>query len=267
MAVKASATITLTRVDDGTGIESLTTEYYLSTSKTELADGEWSSEKPTWTSGTYLWIRNKIVYKDPESTEYTEPYCDGTWEAIENAQTSANEANEATSDTAERLNNVEATLGILNDALATLVTDGNGMSLMTQTETGWTFNIAEIQNAVDSASDSLNVLQETLGNTNATVDTLNQAVKDFGETAEYIEITEYEDEPCIQLGESDSDFKLLITNTRIMFMEGSDVPTYISNKGLVTKNIEVENELKQGGFIWKIHGSGNLGLIWKGDEE
>lgn len=186
---------------------------------------------------------------------------------IENAQTSANEANEAISDTAERINNVEATLGILNDALATLVTDGNGMSLMTQTETGWTFNIAEIQNAVDSASDSLNVLQETLGDTNATIKALDQAVKDLGETAEYIDIKTYEDEPCIQLGESDSDFKLLITNTRIMFMEGSDVPTYISNKGLVTKNIEVENELKQGGFIWKIHGSGNLGLIWKGAEE
>ena len=74
----------------------------------------------------------------------------------------------------------------------------------------------------------------------------------------------YEDEPCIELGESDSDFKLLITNTRIMFREGPDTPTYINTSGLVTKNIEVEEEVRQGGFVWRIHGNGNLGLIWKG---
>ena len=87
------------------------------------------------------------------------------------------------------------------------------------------------------------------------------------EIADYVEIKVYEGEPCIELGESDSDFKLMITNTRIMFRVGSDVPTYIHNKGLATENIEVENELRQGGFVWKIRSNGNLGLIWKGVDE
>ena len=38
-----------------------------------------------WMVGKYLWIRNKIVTIDGyevKETTYTEPYCDTTWEAI-----------------------------------------------------------------------------------------------------------------------------------------------------------------------------------------
>ena len=82
----------------------------------------------------------------------------------------------------------------------------------------------------------------------------------------------YQDEPCIELGESDSDFKLLITNTRIMFMNGENELTYINTNGLVTKSIEVENEIKmdtpkdatvKGQWVWKVRANGNLGLMWK----
>lgn len=65
----------------GTGVESITTEFYLSTSKTEQVDGEWLTAMPEWISGSYLWTRSKIVYKDPASTVYTEPVCDSSWEA------------------------------------------------------------------------------------------------------------------------------------------------------------------------------------------
>ena len=62
----------------------------------------------------------------------------------------------------------------------------------------------------------------------------------------------------------DSDFKLLITNTRIMFMEGSSTPAYITNKSLHITKAVVEEELQQGEFVWKARSNGNLGLIWKG---
>lgn len=251
----------------GTGIESLTAQYYLSTSKDELLDGEWSTEKPEWSTGTYLWIRNEIVYDDGSDPVYTDPYCDPTWEAIEDNQTSIDSTNETVGSIDERVSTAEALIAKLEDAIAMLVTDENGTSLMTQTEDGWTFNITELQNAVNSASENLDTLMNEYDSTEEVIDALKQAVTDLGATAEYVAIDSYEDEPCIRLGESDSDFKLLITNTRIMFMEGSKIHTYINTNGLVTKNIEVENELKQGGFVWKIHGSGNLGLIWKGDKE
>ena len=87
---------------------------------------------------------------------------------------------------------------------------------------------------------------------------------DLGILNDYVKIGTYEDEPCIELGESDSDFKLLITNTRIMFMEGSSVPAYINNQSLYIKKAVIEEELEQGEFIWKARSNGNLGLIWKG---
>lgn len=70
----------------GTGVESITTEYYLSTSKDSQTGGSWVPTMPTWSIGKYLWIRNKIVYKNPSSTVYTTPYCDSSWEAVNEIQ-------------------------------------------------------------------------------------------------------------------------------------------------------------------------------------
>lgn len=91
------------------------------------------------------------------------------------------------------------------------------------------------------------------------------SISDLGKLGEYIHIGVYEGEPCIELGESDSDFRLIITNTRILFMEGTDLPAYINNKALNIKKAVVEEELHQGGFMWKIRSNGNLGLVWKGE--
>ena len=66
----------------GTGVSSITIEFYLSTSKTTQTGGSWVTTMPTWSSGKYLWIRNKIVYANPAKTEYTTPYCDSSWEAV-----------------------------------------------------------------------------------------------------------------------------------------------------------------------------------------
>lgn len=87
-------------------------------------------------------------------------------------------------------------------------------------------------------------------------------------------------EPCIELGVSQTDadtgevgegkYKVLITNTRIIFKEGSATPTYISNETLVSEKVEVTQELNhtnakvKGSFVWQMRQNGNLGLSWKG---
>lgn len=90
------------------------------------------------------------------------------------------------------------------------------------------------------------------------------SIADLGLIGDYVKIGTYESEPCILLGESDSDFKLVITNTRILFMEGSAVPAYITNKSLHISKAVVEEELQQGEFVWKARANGNMGLVWKG---
>ena len=66
----------------GQGVESITEEYYLSTSKTTQTGGSWVTTPPTWSTGKYMWTRSKIVYKNPTSTAYTKPVCDSSWEAV-----------------------------------------------------------------------------------------------------------------------------------------------------------------------------------------
>ena len=166
--------------------------------------------------------------------------------------------------TEARVTTAESLIQQLSDSIAMLVTDGNGESLMVQTENGWTFSTGEIQNAVDATSENLANLTDEMGSVNSTVGALQQAVNDLGILNDYVKIGTYEDEPCIELGESDSDFKLIITNTRIMFMEGSSVPAYINNQSLFIKKAVIEEELQQGEFVWKARSNGNLGLIWKG---
>ena len=65
----------------GTGIDSVTKEFYLSDSKTTQSGGSWQTKMPEWSYGKYLWAREKIVYKNPTSTVYTTPSCDSSWEA------------------------------------------------------------------------------------------------------------------------------------------------------------------------------------------
>lgn len=91
------------------------------------------------------------------------------------------------------------------------------------------------------------------------------SIADLGQIGDYVHIGTYEGEPCIELGESDSDFRLIITNTRIMFMEGADVPAYINNQSLNIKKAVIEEELQQGNFVWKARSNGNMGLVWKGE--
>lgn len=166
--------------------------------------------------------------------------------------------------TRTRMTEAESLIQQLSESIMTLVTDGNGESLMVQTENGWTFSTGQIRNIVDSTAENLNNLVDEMGDVNTTVNALKQAVSDLGILNDYVKIGTYEDEPCIELGESDSDFKLTITNTRIMFMEGSSVPAYINNQSLYIKKAVIEEELQQGEFVWKARPNGNLGLIWKG---
>ncbi len=56
---------------DGQSVSKVTTQYYLSTSKTSVTGGSWDSELPAWKKNTYIWTRLKIDYINPTKTEYT----------------------------------------------------------------------------------------------------------------------------------------------------------------------------------------------------
>lgn len=209
-------------------------------------------------SDSYIWISSMKLERGNKSTDWSPNPSDmATSDEVNLAQATAEEAE-------SKASNAQTLIAQLSDSISMLVTDGNGTSLMTQTEDGWTFSTATIQDLVNKVSDNLNTLTEDVGGVSGTVELIKQSVNDLEEIAEYVNITTYEDEPCIELGEADSDFKLRITNTRMMFTEGSTVLAYFTNQAFNSKKVVIEEELQQGGFVWKVRSNGNLGLTWKG---
>ena len=156
---------------------------------------------------------------------------------------SANEVKTEVSETyttKEEMTASQTLIQQLSDAITNLVSveneDGTRTSQMTQTADGWTFDITNLLNTVDKLGD--------IGN--------------------YVVITTYNGQPCIELGEKDSPFKVRITNTQIEFIEGTTVPAYIDNQRLIIGAADIEDELKFGAFVWKERDNGNMGLMWVG---
>ena len=219
-------------------------------------------------------INNKIEWakleKGNTATDWTPaPEDMATSDAVNNAQDTANMAQDTANAAGERVTVTEAAIKILQESIQTLVTDENGSSLMTQTGDGWTFNIGAIQNAINSASENINGLASEVTEHASVIDSVNSLANDIAEKTAYINMTTDDfGAPCIELGKSDNDFKLRITNTSIDFMDGSSKVTYISNQSLFIKNAVIEDELSFGtnnNWIWKNRTNGNLGLRWEGN--
>ena len=76
MTVKANATITLIRVNDGTNgkdgtsvkITAKSVTYQASTSGTTTPTGTWLANPPVVAKGQYLWTKTVVTYSDGNST-------------------------------------------------------------------------------------------------------------------------------------------------------------------------------------------------------
>lgn len=58
----------------GVGVKSIVEQYYLSSSPTSQTGGSWSTTRPTWKDGWYIWTRSVITYTNGTSTT-TSPIC------------------------------------------------------------------------------------------------------------------------------------------------------------------------------------------------
>lgn len=201
------------------------------------------------------------------ATDWT-PAPEDSTNAIVDAQNTASNAQASASEAQGRVEVAEATLQILADSISSLVTDENGTSLMTQTANGWTFNLSTVTETINSTSETLNDLSGKVDGVDETINNLNALVDDLGKKTAYITMTtDTNGDPCIELGKSDNDFKVRITNTSVDFLEGSSRIAYVNNKSLYIEKAVVKDELQIGestGFIWKRRSNGNLGLRWIG---
>lgn len=114
-----------------------------------------------------------------------------------------------------------------------------------------------------SASSILMKVGSGASDLGSTIENAEKNINYLAEKTEYISVgTDDDDNPYIELGKKDSDFKLRITNEKLEFYDGSSVPAYISNRKLMIKKAEVIDELQFGDFVWRQRPNGNMGLIW-----
>jgi uncharacterized protein YukE len=204
------------------------------------------------------------------------------WSPNPDDMASNDDMNKAVDDAKKEINESIAEVSLLVDrikgTIESLVSGENGETQLVQTENGWTFNIKSVNEAMEQLSNDLGDLNDATGDTNKTVSELNESVNKLQETSSYVRIVEYTyendagetiTEPCIELGKEANEYRVLITNTSIMFRQGIDAPTKIDTSGLVTQNITVQSEIRhtsdehRGYWIWKARYNGNYGLQCK----
>lgn len=205
--------------------------------------------------------------KGTKATDWT-PAPEDVEEDIDNAQSAADDAKDKADSTEERVTASESKIEQLSDSISTMVTDKNGNSLMTQTGNGWTFNMGAIEDTLDDAKQTLKDLEGDMGVVDSTLSQLESLTNDLGKKTAYINMTTDDSgSPCLELGKSDSAFKVRISNTSVDFIEGSVRIAYISNRALYIERAIIKNEFQigdNGGFIFRKRSSGNMGIRWVG---
>ena len=160
---------------------------------------------------------------------------------------------------------VDSIKGLLEFLVTKTDSSGHKISAMTQTESGWTFEIDSLDGRIGSLQDSLSSLESNDGVQDTRLNDFDTLMENLNKKTAYIKIgTDSENKPTIILGSEESPFKVIITNTSIDFMNNQDKPAYVSGQIFYGQNITAVNQLKIGnpsGFIWKIH-NGNLGLVY-----
>lgn len=196
-------------------------------------------------------------------------------ETIADAQNAANDAQTTADNATTRITSAESTIQQLVDSLSALVRDGNGGSLVRQDSDGlWYFDISGIEESLSDTANDLDDLTGVVLDANGEIDVLKSTAEALQARTEYVRsYTDENDQPCLELGEGDSVFKVKITNTDIQFMEDTDSPARINRKMLIIEKTMVKKELQfgddeetdiKGVWTWKRRSNGNLGLSWKG---
>lgn len=211
-------------------------------------------------NSTMHWVK---IEKGNKATDWT-PAPEDVQEGIDNAQDTADKAEGDASNALNQVVDAKATLSLLQSSIETLVTDANGASMMTQTSTGWTFNMGGFESALDKATNDITAIYGDISAVTDIANAADQLAKDIANKTAYINMSTDEDgAPCIELGKTDNEFKLRITNTSIDFMQGSQKIAYITNQSLYIRSSVVTDEMQIGegtGFIWKKRSNGNMGL-------
>ena len=260
---------------DGVGVTSISNQYYYSTSATELSGGGWSTDMPSYDASKYLWIRQVISYSDG-TTSYTAAAHDAEFDAA-----------------IERLTSVESDVGTITVTI-------NGIEVEVEANA---INLSGLSGRVDGAESALTSLSELMTNMDGDlsglyvrVNGIDIALEDYERyirelreansalTADLARrtqmlndiITSFNNyvaeegqymrhgEQGLELGAANSNFKTIIDNQRMAFMDGNTVTAYVSGQMFNMNNAVVKGTLKKGGYEEQVRTDGSVYVVWTG---
>lgn len=260
MPVKAQCSITLVRTEDGQSVTSVTAEYYVSNSKTEQSGGAWSSAMPNWENNKYLWIRQKIVYKNPDKTEYTVPYVDSSWEKVKEVDTKVDDLkteeeqkrnelsdliSESTSELYTEINQNKEDLSLLSSNVYTRDDEGN--------------QALQEFIAAYTSSVKLTPTDIELKISNAVNSSLESPKKELKEIATYMNLNE----KGVWIGKTDSadNVRMLLQPESLDFVAGTDTDHPLASfttDGMQTNRGTFSKGLYLGNFGFTVEEDGSL---------
>lgn len=236
----------------GKSIVSVTTEFYLSTSKVTQTGGSWVTTMPTWSNGLYLWTRNKIVYENPSTVEYTEPICDSSWEAVNELEATVNEKLDGINETI-----VEQATTMTNTCEEIILE-----ALKSYTETS---DFSSFKETVESQLEILaNEISLKFTETIEKVETVNGTLQ-----SQLNEITTYFQFEIngLTIGKTDSPYKMVISNDKQSTLANNvEVQIIDAVKGeVLTPKLRVTKQFNLFGYQITQDGSGNVNCDYLGE--
>ena len=252
--------------EDGTFIE-----------RTIMQNGNTHQEKTSWvatipSNAAYAKVAFPTSIGDKVKLEYGSKATDWTPapedvdDGINQAQNTANEAN-------DNVAIAQSQIQQLANSISALVRSGNSGSLVKQDANGlYYFDVSGLEESLSTTAEALSAIDGIVLDINGKIDVLQSTAVALQDRTEYIRsYTDENDQPCLELGEGDSSYKVYITNSGIDFMDGDTNAASVSLKKMVIEKVIARNEIQigidndaAGVWIWKRRPNGNLGLSWKG---
>lgn len=159
-----------------------------------------------------------------------------------------------------------SSIELIRNALSTLITDENGQSMMKQTTDGWVFEMKSILEVLNTNSEKVTELENSTSQTQSDVGKMDDVVRQLQKNTTWISMGTLDGEACIILGSEDSAFRLVITQTQIKFMEGTQTPAYMTNEAMVIEKANIKDQLQIGTMAWVKRANGHISFMGVRDD-
>lgn len=193
-----------------------------------------------------------------------------TKEGLEDAiseKANQEELERRTQELLDSLTGAQLIIDSINNTIQNLVIGEDGDTIMSQTDQGFRFEFGKFRNEIMKELQSQ--LKTETDERKGQDQVLGDQVLDLQDKTAYINMGQDSNgDPVLELGKTDSNFKIQISNNTISFMNGQNRPCYIDNNIFYGNNVTVKNQLKIGwlkddsGFYWQRRDNGNLCLSY-----